>query len=264
MAQPSNIDLGNTARDFLTSSGNTQPGAVSRWGAVLGGGALAVYGITRRSPGGIALATAGGVVAYLAAKSNSLQREPISWSSVLLNCSPREAYRFWRDFDNLPLFMRHLESVSVLDERRSRWIALGPLGKKIHWDAEIVNEREGELITWRSLPGSEIEVDGFVQFRPAPANRGTILFAKIQYRTPKGAAGVALSKMLGKDPSFLMRQDLRRLKALLETGEIPTIEGQTHGQRSAVAAVARVMDPDQPIRGNLEVGELFRAKRRVA
>jgi len=264
MAQTSNINLGNTAHDFLVSSSTTQPGAASRWSAVLGGSALAIYGITRRSPGGMALATAGGVVAYLGAKSNSLQREPISWSSVLLNCSPREAYRFWRDLENLPRFMRHLESVSLLDGNRSRWIAIGPLGKKVQWDAEIVNEREGELITWRSLPGSDIEVDGFVQFRPANANRGTVLFAKIQYRTPKGAAGVALAKLLGKDPNFLMRQDLRRLKALIETGEIPTIEGQTHGPRSAVAAAARVIDPDQPIRGDVGLGELFRAKRRVA
>jgi uncharacterized membrane protein len=266
MAKTSGIHVGNTAREFITTetSGTTQPGAVPRWSAVLGGGALAVYGLTRRSPGGIALATAGGVVAYLGARSNNLQREPIAWSSVLLNCSPREAYRFWRDFENLPLFMRHLESVTVLDERRSRWIAVGPLGKKIQWDAEIVNEREGELITWRSLPGSDIEVDGFVQFRPATANRGTILFAKVHYRTPKGAVAVALAKILGKDPGFLMRQDLRRMKALIETGEIPTIEGQTHGPRSAVAAVARVADRDQPIRGDVEISELFRAKRRVA
>ncbi|MCU1310690.1 MAG: cyclase/dehydrase, partial [Candidatus Angelobacter sp.] len=110
----------------------------------------------------------------------------------------------------------------------------------------------------------DIEVDGYVQFRPATANRGTILFAKIHYRTPKGAVGFSLAKILGKDPSFLMRQDLRRLKALIETGEIPTIEGQTHGPRSAVAAAARVVDPDQPIRGDVELSELFRAKRRVA
>jgi len=76
--------------------------------------------------------------------------------------------------------------------------------------------------------------------------------------------GDALVKILGKDPNFLMRQDLRRLKALIETGEIPTIEGQSHGPRSAVAAVARMVDPDRPIRGDVEISELFRAKRRVA
>jgi uncharacterized membrane protein len=263
MAQTTSIHAGSTARDQI-EIGNNRSNAVQRWGAVIGGSALALYGITRRSPGGIAMATAGGVVAYLGAKANNLHREPVARSSVLLNCSPKEAYKFMRDFENLPYFMRHLESVKVADELHSRWVAIGPLGQTIKWDAEIVNEREGELIAWRSLPGSDIEVDGFVQFRPAPGNRGTIVFARVHYRPPAGAIGDALVKILGKDPSFLMRQDLRRLKALIETGEIPTIDGQSHGPRSAMAAVARMVDPDRPIRGDVEISELFRAKRRVA
>lgn len=238
--------------------------AAFRWSALITGGALALIGLSKRSKSGVAIATAGGLLSYAGAKTGTQPQELIARSSILLNCTPDEAYQFWSNFENLPLFMRHLESVTRLGESRSRWIAIGPLGKRVVWDAEIAFDRKDDVIAWRSLPDSEIYVDGIVKFRNAPANRGTIITVVVVYQPPAGAIGGALAKILGKDPSFMMRQDLRRLKALIETGEIPTVEGQSHGPRSAVAAVARTLDPDRPIRGEGRLTDIAQAKRRVS
>ncbi len=238
--------------------------ALPRWTALIGGGALAVLGLTRRSRSGLAIAAAGGALAYFGSRAASTPKEMVARSSILLNCSPQEAFQFWRNFENRPRFMRHLESVSVVGDRRSRWIAIGPLGKRIRWDAEIVAERPGELISWRSLEGSDLMLDGFVEFQPASGDRGTTVFATIIYTPPGGQLGRTAAKMLGKDPSFLMRQDLRRFKALVETGELPTTEGQTHGPRSRVAAAARLIDPDQPFQRNAKLSDAFEAQRRIS
>jgi uncharacterized membrane protein len=159
--------------------------------------------------------------------------------------------------------MNRLESVNSLDERRSRWIALGPAGKQIRWDAEITGERENEYIAWRSLPGSDIRVDGRVEFREAPAGRGTIIVARIEYSPALGTSST-LAKFLNKGANFIMRQDLRRLEALMETGEIPTTEGQSHGPRDFVTGVMRVADPTRPIRPQSNLTEVFAARRRMA
>lgn len=258
MAEALSIHSAN-ARARASRNGVSIPG----WGAVVGGGALALLGLTRRSKAGLALAAGGGLLAYAGARATTRSEQLVASSTMQINCSPEEAYRFWRNFENLPLFMRHLDSVSILGDRRSRWIAAGPLGSQLQWDAEIVAERENELISWRSLPGSDLDVDGYVEFRKAPGNRGTFISANVIYTPPAGRIGGTVAKLLGKDPSFLMRQDLRRFKALIEAGEIPTIEGQSHGPRSGVAAVARMLSPDQPIRRE-RIREQWEAKRRSA
>lgn len=185
-------------------------------------------------------------------------------STMQLNCSVEEAYRFWRDFENLPRFMNHLDSVIVTNNRRSTWTAIGPMNTKIKWEAEIVAERPNALISWRSVQGSDMDVDGVVEFRTAPANRGTIISATIIYQPPAASAGRIIAKLFGKDPNFLMRQDLRRFKALIETGEIPTIEGQSHGPRSGVAAVARLLDPDNPLPSGTSIPETITTSRRAS
>jgi uncharacterized membrane protein len=235
-----------------------------RWGALITGGALALIGLSKRSKSGVALATAGGLLSYAGAKAGTRQRELIARSSIMLNCTPEEAYQFWSKFENLPLFMRHLESVTLLSDSRSRWTAIGPLGKRVIWDAEIAFDRKDDVIAWRSLPDSEIYVDGIVKFRNAPANRGTIITVVVVYQPPAGAIGGTLAKILGKDPSFMMRQDLRRLKALIETGEIPTVEGQSHGPRSSAAAFARILNPDDPIKGEGKLTDIANARRRAS
>jgi uncharacterized membrane protein len=159
--------------------------------------------------------------------------------------------------------MHHLKSVKNMGGNRSQWTAYGPAGATLEWTAEIVAETPGQLIAWRSVEGSVVQVDGSIEFRKAPAGRGTFVDATIQYRPPAGALGTTVAKLFGKDPSFLMEQELRRFKALMETGEIPTVEGQTHGPRSATAAVARALDPDMPMGKQMEK-ETTTGERRVS
>jgi len=234
-----------------------------KWGAVIGGSALALYGITRRSPLGVALAAGGGTVAVLAGTRKWQSQEPSTWTSLLINCSPEEAYRFWRDFENLPRFMNRLQNVSVLDNRRSRWTAAGPMGRPISWDAEITEERENESIAWRSLPGSDVQINGEVRFEQAPSGRGTLISARIEYGSAPGMSRT-LGQFLRKGANFAMRQDLRRLEALMETGEIPTTEGQPHGPRDMVTGVMRVIDPTRPIPQGSNLKDVFTARRSIA
>jgi len=256
--------MAENARIRITDAGRGRSRSMSpqRWGALIGGGALAIYGITRRSPLGIALAASGGTVAVLAAKRKSSPESSAS-STILINCTPQEVYRFWRDFENLPRFMNRLETVTKLDDRRSRWVALGPGGKPIHWDAEIINERENEHISWHSLPDSDIQVDGRVDFRSAPAGRGTLIDVRIEY-SPSLGSGNTLANFLNKGANFIMRQDLRRLEAMMEAGEIPTIEGQSHGRRDFITGVMRIADPARPIPARSNLKDTFAARRRLA
>ncbi len=230
----------------------------------MGGGALAVYGLTRRSAWGVPVAAAGGALAYFG--TNRSQNEHYNArTSVLVNARPEEAFRFWHNFEQLPLFMNHIDSVSSIGDGRYRWVALGPMGMRIRWDAEITQDSEPRVIAWRSLPASEIETSGEVRFEEALGKRGTVVTADIRYRPPARAAGNIIAKLFGKHPHFLIEQDLRRFKALIETGEIPTTEGQSHGPRSAVAAAARMVNPDRPVRfKDSEMREVFAANRRVS
>jgi uncharacterized membrane protein len=237
--------------------------AVQRWGALIGGGALAIYGISRRSPLGVALAAGGGTLALLGTNQRTQSRTPSASTTLLVNCSPQDAYRFWRDFENLPRFMNRLHSVTVLDSRRSRWIALGPMGRPIRWDAEITGERENEYIAWQSLPGSDVKVDGRVEFRAAPAGRGTLISARLEFRAQAGMSS-ALVRFLNKSANFALRQDMRRLEALMESGEIPTTDGQPHGPRDVVTAAARLADPTRPFPREAKLRDVFEATRRLA
>ena len=234
----------------------------SKWAALIGGGALAIYGITRRSPLGIALAATGGTVALLGTKRKSSEDQGSVWTSVLVNCTPAEAYRFWQNLQDLPLFMNRIQTVSVLDDRHSRWTAIGPMGTPIQWEAEITDRHENEFIEWRSLPGSDVQVNGRVEFQSAPADRGTLIRARIDYAPVPGMS--PLAKFLNRGANFAMRQDLRRLEALMETGEIPTTEGQSHGPRDVVTGLFRVADPTRPLPSGSRLKDAFTARRSVA
>jgi uncharacterized membrane protein len=122
--------------------------------------------------------------------------------------------------------MRHLESVTVLDARRSRWRAVGPGGLTFEWEAEIVAEREPELIAWQSLPGSRVENRGTVRFSRAPGARGTEVHVDLEYRPPAGALGWSIARLFGREPDQQLREDLRRFKQILETGEITVSDGE--------------------------------------
>jgi len=134
---------------------------------------------------------------------------------------PREAvYGFWQQLENLPRFMYHLQEVRATGKGRSHWVARAPAGQQVEWDAEIVENRPGELIAWRALPGGDIQHEGSVRFRPAPADRGTEVEVALQYDAPGGKAGALIASLFGEEPAQQIRDDLRRFKQVMETGEV--------------------------------------------
>jgi uncharacterized membrane protein len=183
--------------------------------------------------GGALLAGAG--LAYAAVKTiqsaaDSIAREVHLETSIAINKSPEELYAFWREFKNLPLFMKNLESVTVLDELKSHWVAKGIGAAKVEWDAEIYNEKENELIAWRSLENADVVNAGSVRFEKGAAGHGTYVRVSVNYNPPAGKLGATLAQLLGAEPKQLIKEDLRRLKQLMEAGEIATIDGQTSGR----------------------------------
>jgi uncharacterized membrane protein len=221
-------------------------GKIERIASAIGGGALIGYALKSRSKGGIALGLLGAGLLYRGATgqceayrafgvntadgTEEVARDVHIEKSITINRSPQELYKFWRDFENLPRFMENLESVTRLDDQRSHWVAIGPGGKEIEWDAEIYNEKEGELIAWRSLPGSDLTNAGSVHFEPAPDGRGTYLKVTLNYNPPGGKAAALFAKLFGQEPGQLVEHNLKRLKQLIETGEVPTTEGQPSGR----------------------------------
>ena len=154
-----------------------------------------------------------------------------------------EVYAFWRDFENLARFMSHLESVRVKGDRRSHWVAKGPAGSRVEWDALLTEEEPERHLAWRSVEGSQIMNEGRVDFRTAPADRGTEVRVRLTYQPPAGALGAAFARLFGEEPSQQVDEDLRRLKRLLETGSEPTNEGQPSGRKTPVTrGLARLYD----------------------
>ncbi|MFN2385325.1 MAG: SRPBCC family protein [Thermoanaerobaculia bacterium] len=140
-----------------------------------------------------------------------------------------ELYSFWKRLENLPRFMRHVESVESNGGNVTHWRVRAAGDREVEWDAEIV-EDDGQTLAWRTLPDSEVEHGGSVTFRPATGRRGTVVTVSMAYRPPAGKPGLGAAKLLGKDPENQVRGDLRRFKQLVEAGEIPTTEGQTSGR----------------------------------
>jgi len=160
--------------------------------------------------------------------------EPIE-TAVTIDKPASELYAYWRHLENLPRFMKGLEQVTELDGRRSHWVGKSPMGFRAEWDAEIVDEREGQLLAWRSLPGSQVYNAGTVFFEEARNGRGTIVRVTMEI----GGNGLtqAVGKVLGGPTEQQVREDLRRFKELMETGEVPTTDGQPHGTRSLIGHI---------------------------
>jgi uncharacterized membrane protein len=140
--------------------------------------------------------------------------------TITVNRPREEVYHFWRELENLPRFMDHLESVTVLDEDRSHWVAKAPAGTKVEWDAAIHNEVENQLIAWRSLPGADINNAGSVHFIETVPGSRTEVQVVLSYEPPAGRLGAAVAKLLGEEPSKQVEDDLRRFKQVMESSEI--------------------------------------------
>jgi uncharacterized membrane protein len=149
-------------------------------------------------------------------------------AAITIRASRQQVYSYWRDFENFPSFMAHVEWVETGEGGRSHWIAKAPIGK-VEWDAEIVQDRPGELIAWRAVEGSDVHHSGTVGFVDAPGGRGTEIHVNMDVKAPAGRAGLAVAKLLGEEPTVQVKDDLRRFKQIMETGEIVRSEGSPEG-----------------------------------
>lgn len=226
------------------------------WSGLLVGTALMLLGLRQRRPGGLALSALGsglllksainshwfagladhlgqstqgapqpGAIHHIAKHGLTIER------TIVVQRPPETLYRFWRDFANLPRFMQHLRSVTVLDDQHSHWVVNAPAGLAVEWDAQILREIENELIAWCSLENADVDNTGLVHFEPLPGDRGTRVKVILRYEPPAGKVGAAFAKLLGQDPDQQVREDLRRFKQLMEAGEVPTTTHQPVGRR---------------------------------
>lgn len=256
-------------RHTTTPTRNGDPSAkpinvsqTERWISTVGGAVLAVLGVRRtindlthaRLPiGGVAFAGIGAALinrgvsghcsgySALGMRTNHNAAEPADYfesgvhveQAFTINKPRDQLYQFWRNFENLPRFMSHLESVRVIDEKRSHWVAKAPKfygGGQVEWDAEIINDDTNTVIAWRSLDNADVDNAGSVRFVDAPAGRGTEVRVVLDYIPPAGKVGSLIAKLFLEEPNIQVREDLRAFKQLMEAGEVPTTEGQPMGK----------------------------------
>ena len=241
---------------FLTDT-SQNVNNLERVASTVAGGALVVYGYKVGGVGGTVLSLLGGGMLFRGATGHchmydalgintaadvpeGTRKSPFKRASLLsgkihvtkaltINKSAAELYEFWRNFENLPIFMRHLESVTKTDETFSHWKAKAPLGQTVEWDAEVTSDIPNQRIGWKSLEGAFIPNSGVVEFLPT-ANRGTEIKVTMTYEAPGGRLGEWIAWAFGEEPSVQIAEDLRRFKSLMETGLIMKTEGQPSGR----------------------------------
>ena len=217
-------------------------GSAERIASIAAGGALIVFGLMKRRWAGLALATGGG---YLVARSItgycpiyhaaglSTAPEPHNTAErivgpdgikvdkvVTIERSPEDLYNFWRELQNLPGIMSHVLSVTGDVESGSHWTVRGPGGVDVSWDAIVTLDDVNRMISWQSIPGSQIINTGLVRFRPLPGDRGTEVHVVLHYRPPFGALGKLVVPFFEREPSHQVEEDLRRFKQVMEAGEV--------------------------------------------
>jgi uncharacterized membrane protein len=232
--QPSYVNLGRAERIATLLTGAALVANTIRKRSPLAfvgaaaGVALLIRGVTGHCPVyhqlGLNTADAAGEDAIPYGKGIRVER------AVTILKPAAELFAFWRNFENLPKFMPHVRSVKKLDEKRSHWVVEAPAGQTVEWDAEIINEVPGEIIAWKSASGADVDHAGSVHFKELPHGRGTELRVVLSYLPPGGKLGGIVARLFGEEPSMQVASDLRRLKRLMETGEVPTVEGQTSGR----------------------------------
>ncbi|MHB0949206.1 MAG: SRPBCC family protein [Gemmatimonadaceae bacterium] len=235
-----------------SAAANRNVGDLERWVSVLGGSALAVWGLERRDVPGAALALLGAAMIHRGATGHCYVYDAIGVStddgargfiphadqpaglaatvrasksvkverSIAVSRSPAELYALWRDPANVARFMDQVESVEPIDDRHARWTMRGPAGRRISWVAEVIVDVPDERIAWKSAEGSQVPNAGSVHFDALPDARGTEVRLVMDYEPPAGLIGNSLAKLLGADPDVMVRESLRRFKALAEVGEI--------------------------------------------
>lgn len=204
------------------------------WLALGAGALLLLVGVSRRSAVGACLAVSSAPLLYRGitgrwpgvltgdaqpdSTRNALggDRSVHVRESIRVEMPVDHVYRFWRHLENLPQFMTHLDRVTEASDGTSHWVAAGPAGLAVEWDAEIINEVENKVLAWRSLPGSDVVSAGSVNFDAAPGGRSTQVSVHLQYAPPAGKVGALVASLFGREPSQTVREDLRHFKQLLE------------------------------------------------
>jgi len=233
----------------------TQPsvnvGNVERWASAIGGTLFIAQGLRVGSLKGAALALLGGGMIYrgLSGHCATYQALNIDTSDkhrsdadehvhhgrlikhvTIVERPAQELYDYWKDIEKAPTFMTNIEKVLRTGPNKSYWVSTGPFGKTFDWDSEVINDVSGHLIAWQTLPGSDVNQAGAVRFEPAVGGRGTKVTLEVNYEAPLGALGVAVAKLIGQDPGSMTKENLRRFKQLMETGELATTNGQSSGR----------------------------------
>ena len=237
------------AEYHLPADSQVNVGGFERVLSVIGGGALALYGLRRSLPHLMLLLGGGALVyrgltghcpAYQVIGVDTARQDPEHGitlaATITVNKPAAEVYRFWRQVENHPRFMQHLESVVSMGENRSHWVARGPLHTPLAWDAELVEERDNAVLSWRSLPGADVDNSSTVRLRELPNGRGTEVRLRLAYAPPGGVAGVALAKLFNTLTVWQLQEELRHFKHIIEAGETPTIANQP------AAAASRMKD----------------------
>jgi uncharacterized membrane protein len=167
----------------------------------------------------------------------ALEQDLRAKKSVIIDRSPQALFEFWRNFENLPRVMYHLKSVRVDDAngKRSHWVAQGPGGTNVEWDAELTEDIPNQRIGWRSVEGSDVDHHGEVRFEAAPGGRGTMVTVEMEYNPPAGGVGAMVAKMFRKDPTQELQDAMRHFKQLMETGVVATIKGQPAGRKMSTS-----------------------------
>lgn len=248
--------------DFLTDT-STNVNNSERVVSAVAGGAMVAYGLKQGGMLGTVLTVLGGGMLLRGTTGHSYVYDTVGINTndnstnvkspykkglfsgkvhvtkaLTINKSEAELYAFWRNFENLPIFMRHLESVTISGDGRSHWKAKAPLGYSVEWDAEVTSDVPNEKIGWKSLEGSDIPNSGTVEFLPT-TNRGTEVKVTLTYEAPGGKLGEWAAWLFGEEPSVQISEDLRRFKSLMETGLIMNTEGQSSGRAEEARPLAR-------------------------
>ncbi|HEU5059825.1 MAG TPA: SRPBCC family protein, partial [Kofleriaceae bacterium] len=257
------------AREIAAGLGILRGGRRSAWmwSRVLGdamdlallGSAMSARGTDRVRLGAATLAVAGVTTldVFTAARLSRAATSPGTADrgievvkAITIARTPRELYRYWKQLDNLPRFMRYVESVDRIDETRSRWRVKGPAGRTVEWEAEIIEDRPGECIAWRSLPGADVGNAGRVEFVQAPGGQGTEVRVAMRYEPPAGVVGRGVAMMFGKDPAHEVATDLRRLKQVIETGEVVESDASIHRRPHPAQPTERMSELTRPLAGD--------------
>jgi uncharacterized membrane protein len=223
------------ARSDHRAAQNVNVGDTERAISIAVGSGLAVYGVTRGNLRGLLLSAVGAGLIYRGATGHCSMYAALGFDtasdhpavgvpakrgfriqrSIVINRTPEDVFNFWRKLDNLPRIMDHLIEVRENGPKFSHWIAQGPFDHQFEWDAEIINERENELIAWRSVVGSQVDTAGSIHFTALPEGGGTRVDLALKYDHPLDRLGIG-QLFLGNIESRI-DDDLRHFKCLLES-----------------------------------------------